>query len=230
MRRIVNEVAAEHGFDNETLMADRQSKVRLNAKELAARDAGEYVWKDDLTGRLDTAMSGSTTRDEFKDAAEAEGVEVRYTGKTGASYAFTDKDDKAQSIRARALGSQWMAKGLDVQLEANRLLEQERQRLDAEEREKTKREAQEALEREQVEKARQAEVEAAQAAEQARIRAAEESWDFEVEIPSNKTPRAAQVAAADEWDFEVALPEKKTRTRSVFAERESKSNDYGMEL
>jgi len=139
MRRIVDEVAAEHGFDNKKLMADRQRSQRVTSEELARREAGQYVWKDDLYQRMETPMAGVTTRDELKQAAADQGVEVRYREKTGVSYAFTDAEDQDRTVRARQLGSQSMAKSVDVQLEANRLLLLERERLEEEARQEAER-------------------------------------------------------------------------------------------
>ena len=62
LRKIVDEVLAEHGIDNKALHADRQ-QVRYSAKERAQQADGAYVWKDDLDSRLGAALAASIDRD-----------------------------------------------------------------------------------------------------------------------------------------------------------------------
>ena len=114
LRKIVDEVLAEHGIDNKALHADRQ-QVRYSAKERAQQADGAYVWKDDLDSRLGAALAASIDRDSFKVQALDRGVEVRYHGR-GLSFGFTDADDEERKIPAKALGSKWRAKNLDQRL------------------------------------------------------------------------------------------------------------------
>jgi len=220
LRRTVDEVSLEHGRDNAALMSERSKSLRVNSQELARREAGEYVWKDDLHQRLEEAMSEAATRDQFKQAAADRGVEVRYRGKTGVSYGFTDADKEQRSVRARGLGSQWMAKGVDVQLEANRVLQLERERVEQERaRQEAERAEQQRIadERERVEQERSAAEEAA-------------AWDFAVPDEPETPQQQAVREAEDAWNFEV--PDEKpvrARTRERF-ETKSMSDDYGMGL
>lgn len=119
-RRITNEVAAEFFGErhNEKLMAERAQSVRLNASEQAVKDAGEYVWKDDLAKRLDKALTASTTRDEWKAQAAETGVEIRFRGK-GTSFGFTDADGEQRDVRASGLGTRWRSKNVDQSLAMN---------------------------------------------------------------------------------------------------------------
>ncbi len=232
MRRIVNQVAAEYGFDNERLMAERRSQ-KLSANELARRNAGEYVPKVDLFERLDRAAEGATTRDQFVEAAAKQGVEYRFRGKSGSSAAFTDATGTGRKFRGRDLGSQWMAKGVDVQLQANLVVQQEQARL--EQLEAAEREAQvaqrevEAAERAQQEQARRTAI----AAEQARIKEAEDSfWTTRVEVdqPTESDQQKSPVIHGDDfWTTGVKLPEQRPRARELSVEP-STSDDYEMEL
>ena len=127
-RRIVDEVAREHGFENSKLMAERSSE-RVSAAGVQRREAGQYVWADDLHERLDRAMAEATSRDQWREAAAEQGVEVRFRGKTGVSFSFTDAEGTERRVRGRQVGSRWMAKGIDEQLTAN----VEKQRVKSEE-------------------------------------------------------------------------------------------------
>ena len=119
LRRAVDAVSLEHGRDNAALMAERDRSVRRRPEEIAQKAAGEYVWKDDLTERLDRSLSDSTSREDWRTAAEAEGVEIVYRGRTGVSYRFTDEQGEERRVRARDLGSRWTARNIDADLDRN---------------------------------------------------------------------------------------------------------------
>lgn len=228
LRKTVDQVAALERFgsrDNKALMAERSRSLKVTPEELALRKDGEYVWKYDLHQRLEESMSGATDRDQFKQAAADQGVEVKYRGKTGVSYGFIDADKEQHSVRARHLGSQWMAKGLDVQLEANRVLQLERERL---EQEQARQEAERAEQQRIADEREQERTEAAQKEHQGVEQA--DAWDFAVpdepETPQQQVVREAE----DAWDF--AVPEEKpVRTWDrIHSQTKDKSIDYGMEL
>lgn len=119
LRRTVDEVAARHGFDNAELMAQRNRSIRRTPEEIAQKASGEYIWKDDLAERLERSLTDSTSREDWKARAGAEGVEIVYRGRTGVSYRFTDDEGEERKVRARALGSRWTAKNTDADLAQN---------------------------------------------------------------------------------------------------------------
>lgn len=173
LREVVNENAARHrdGFDNAKLMESRHSQ-RLSARELEAREQGKYVSKDDLFERLNKAAEQATSRDEFVEAADQQGVSFRFHGK-GTSAAFIDDEGQEHKFRGRSMGSKWQAAGIEKQLGANRERVAEQQR--------------EAAELEQVGQRQRAEMELA-----------EDEWDFEVEMTGIRTQEERQIDVREE--------------------------------
>ncbi len=119
LRRTVDAVSLAHGRDNAALMAERDRSIRRTPKEIEQKRDGEYVWKDDLAERLDRSLTDSTSREDWKARADAEGVEIVYRGRTGVSYRFTDDEGEERKVRARDLGSRWTAKNTDHDLAQN---------------------------------------------------------------------------------------------------------------
>lgn len=117
LKKTVNAVSLEHGFDNEKHMKERARQRPRTPVEEARQRTGAYVWKDDLEARLEAALDRATTRDEWKDRAADAGVEIRFRGK-GVSYGFTDADGMDRSIRGRAMGTPWTVATVDKTLAA----------------------------------------------------------------------------------------------------------------
>lgn len=122
LRDLVDAVWLEDGLDNKALHAQRRS-LRLRPYEKEAKKAGQYVWKEDLSERLRSALEESTDRGSLKEAAATHGVSVKYHGR-GISYGFTDSTGQDHSIRARDLGTAWSAKTVDGKLSTNLLVKQ----------------------------------------------------------------------------------------------------------
>lgn len=83
--------------------------------EVELSERGEYVWKDDLKGRINESIKGDgvTDRDSFKEyMLEEHDVDVRFRGK-GMSFAFTDDNDKQRRIRAGRLGSTYQRENVE---------------------------------------------------------------------------------------------------------------------
>jgi len=82
--------------------------INSTMAERKLREKGEYVWKDDLRGRIDSAMSNRdiVSQDDFVDYMRDEyDVGVRFRGKKGASYDFVDENGKKRTSRATALSN-----------------------------------------------------------------------------------------------------------------------------
>lgn len=130
------------------------AKQRISRKEQRLRDAGEFVWKDELRERIETALAVPTvvSREGFVDEMAAMGVEVRFGGKKGnkdlkgkPSYSFVDSKGDSQHLRGTKLGEAYGGDAIDAAAlahakaaeEAARKAEQEEaKRLDKEKREK----------------------------------------------------------------------------------------------
>lgn len=123
------------------------AKQRISRKEQRLRDAGEFVWKDELRERIETALAVPTvvSREGFVDEMAAMGVEVRFGGKKGnkdlkgkPSYSFVDSKGDSQHLRGTKLGEAYGGDAIDAAAlahkEAARKAEDER--LDKEKRDK----------------------------------------------------------------------------------------------
>lgn len=80
--------------------------IKSTMAEIKLREKGEYVWKDDLRGRIDSALGNRdiTSLDAFVEHMRDEyDVGVRFRGEKGASYDFIDANGKKRTSRATAL-------------------------------------------------------------------------------------------------------------------------------
>lgn len=120
-----------------------KEKRRLTRKEKRLRDAGEFLWKDELCERIETALAVRTvvSRESFADEMAAMGVDVRFGGKKGKpSYSFVDSKGDAQHLRGSRLGDGYGGDAIDAaallnQKAAAERTKQEKERLDKEKRE-----------------------------------------------------------------------------------------------
>lgn len=103
---IANQISREHGLtviDREQAPAERRTMAerQLNAKN-------EYVWKDDLRGRIDNTMSDSSISS-YKDFSEhlaKSGIIIHDRGKSF-SYEFLDANKKHRRARGKTLGADY---------------------------------------------------------------------------------------------------------------------------
>lgn len=101
---------ARSGVENRSTMAER----KLDAK-------GEYVWKGDLKARIEDAAAMIESKDSFIERMRDEHqVDVRFRGKKGVSYAFTDDEGKQRVARGKTLGTDFQLESLEERFEANR--------------------------------------------------------------------------------------------------------------
>ena len=80
--------------------------IKSTMAEIKLREKGEYVWKDDLRGRIGSTFENRdiTSQDEFVEHMRDEyDVGVRFRGKKGVSYDFIDENGKKRTSRATAL-------------------------------------------------------------------------------------------------------------------------------
>lgn len=125
LRRLSDEFARDwRGLDNQSYMDEHTAGERVTPSVRAKREAGEYVWSDDLKSRIDVAAGESATMEEFRESLGRQGVEVRQRGKKGhLSYGFTDADGKPRRSRSggrSGLGSDYGVDGVGAMLERTR--------------------------------------------------------------------------------------------------------------
>ena len=133
VKKVSDEVLAEHGIKN--INAQKEASGGYTDKkhigEIKRAERGEYVWKDDLKGRIEKALSDSAVvyEESFNLALLKLGVDARFRGK-GISYAFTDEDGKQRKARGATLGTLYGLERVKEQFEENQkaLAEEERRR------------------------------------------------------------------------------------------------------
>ena len=122
VKKVSDEVLAEHGITN--INAQKEASGEYTNKkhigEIKRAERGEYVWKDDLKGRIEKALADSAVVDEesFNLALLKLGVDARFRGK-GVSYAFTDEDGKQRKARGATLGTLYGLERVKEQFEEN---------------------------------------------------------------------------------------------------------------
>lgn len=106
LSKLNDEIALAHGLsiiDREQAPAERRTMAerQLNAKN-------EYVWKDDLRGRVDKIMSDSyvSSYKGFSACLAKSGIIVHDRGKSF-SYEFLDANKKQRRARGKTLGSDY---------------------------------------------------------------------------------------------------------------------------
>lgn len=123
VKKVSDEVLAEHGITN--INAQKEASGEYTNKkhigEIKRAERGEYVWKDDLKGRIEKALADSAVVDEesFNLALLKFGVDVRFRGK-GVSYGFTDEDGKQRKARGATLGTLYGLERVKERFEGNK--------------------------------------------------------------------------------------------------------------
>ena len=133
VKKVSDEVLAEHGIAN--INAQKEAVGGYTNKkhigEIKRAERGEYVWKDDLKGRIEKALADSAVVDEesFNLALLKLDVDARFRGK-GIGYAFTDEGGKQRKARGATLGTLYGLERVKALFEENQkaLAEEERRR------------------------------------------------------------------------------------------------------
>lgn len=124
----VDEACRLYGIENENEGKDRTLTRTNNIKHVKMREAGKYVWLDDLKERIEECTNDTDilTIDEFeKRMSERFGVDVRRRGKENKmSYAFEDKDGKKRTVRQSRLGTLYGYEGISTLIEENKALDE----------------------------------------------------------------------------------------------------------
>lgn len=100
----------EKAFDKQTI------------KEMKLREAGKYVWKDDLKSRIETCLEDKTIKsnDDFIEKMNEDyKVDVRVRKNGNISYYFTDEEEKQRKIRAGKLGLKYSKEGVNYAITTN---------------------------------------------------------------------------------------------------------------
>lgn len=115
------------------------SKVKDKATkwEKERREKGQYVWRDDLKNRINSALnSPETVSDEtFTLELGKRGVDSRKRGK-GYSFGFQDEDDKKRSARGGKLGSDFELTSIQAMFAMNAQKQREREERERDELER----------------------------------------------------------------------------------------------
>lgn len=108
-------------YDNRELMKAPAEKVIKD--DLAKREDGRYVWRDDLRSIIERAQAEATTVEKLRDLLAVQRVELRQRGKKGHfSYGFIDaagKQRQARALGARGLGESYGREATVWMLERN---------------------------------------------------------------------------------------------------------------
>lgn len=101
------------------------AKTPWNAVPQAERaliDKGAYSWRDDLKNRIVQGMDDTQVVDEATMIQKMSqlGVDVRFRGQNGVSYAFTDNDGKKRVSRGKRLGEMFEKGSLEDGFESNK--------------------------------------------------------------------------------------------------------------
>jgi hypothetical protein len=104
---IENQLDAERGLH--VIERKRERHERRDIAQTKMAEQGKYVWTDDLRGRIDAAMSDerSVDLDAFTQRLAENGIDVRFRGENGVSFAFTDEDGKQRRARGSRLGASY---------------------------------------------------------------------------------------------------------------------------
>lgn len=133
-----DKVLESHGM---VTLGDGGSRADSNIAIGKMRDAGKYVWKDDLRERIGDVLSDwrVTDRDTFEHKMrEQHEVEVKY-GKKRVKYSFENALGESSKAGVKALGADYGAESIDKALARNAVIAQEKleqQRLEREEAER----------------------------------------------------------------------------------------------
>lgn len=102
LRKAFDKFLLEHrGFDNVAHMEAHRGSDRTRPSDQLKRDAGRYVWVDDLKQRINEHMAAASDFEDFKLRMGADNVTVYERGQQGnLSYAFLDQDGKSRLARA----------------------------------------------------------------------------------------------------------------------------------
>lgn len=110
-------------YDNKALMATPLEKVTKDDR--AKREAGDYVWRDDLKSIISEEQLRAVSVDDFRDRLTARRVELRERGKEEHfSYGFIDAEGKSRQARGlgvRGLGASFGREATVPMLERNQI-------------------------------------------------------------------------------------------------------------
>ena len=124
----VDEACRLYGIENENEGKDRTLTKKNDIRQIKMREAGKYVWMDDLKERIEACSNDTDilSVDEFEmRMRERYGVDVRRRGKENKmSYAFEDRDGKKRTVRQSRLGSLYGFEGISTLIEQNKALDE----------------------------------------------------------------------------------------------------------
>ncbi|MGN5247282.1 relaxase/mobilization nuclease domain-containing protein (plasmid) [Lactiplantibacillus plantarum] len=106
LTKINDEISREHGLS--IINRNTRAPERRTMAERQLKTKNEYVWKDDLRGRIDKIMSDATISSykDFSARLTKSGIIVHDRGKNF-SYEFLDAQKKHRRARGKALGSDY---------------------------------------------------------------------------------------------------------------------------
>lgn len=124
----VDEACRLYGIENENEGKDRTLTKKNDIRRIKMREAGKYVWMDDLKERIEACSNDTDilSIDDFEmRMRERYGVDVRRRGKENKmSYAFEDRDGKKRTVRQSRLGSLYGFEGISTLIEQNKALDE----------------------------------------------------------------------------------------------------------
>ena len=124
----VDEACRLYGIENENEGKDRTLTKKNDIRQIKMREAGKYVWMDDLKERIEACSNDTDilSVDEFEmRMRERYGVDVRRRGKENKmSYAFEDREGKKRTVRQSRLGSLYGFEGISTLIEQNKALDE----------------------------------------------------------------------------------------------------------
>lgn len=124
----VDKACRLYGIENENEGKDRTLTKKNDIRQIKMREAGKYVWMDDLKERIEACSNDTDilSVDEFEmRMRERYGVDVRRRGKENKmSYAFEDRDGKKRTVRQSRLGSLYGFEGISTLIEQNKALDE----------------------------------------------------------------------------------------------------------
>lgn len=100
------------------------TRKRRTSQEKRLAEAGKYVWKDDLRGRIDDLLSDPSvnSQDVFIERMKADfDVDVKYRGKS-ITYSFEDANGTQRKSRDKKLGTDYGQETVSERFETNALL------------------------------------------------------------------------------------------------------------
>ena len=134
---VIKALSEEMARENVKEFDFSKNKDKATKWEKQRREKGQYVWRDDLKNRINSALnSPETVSDEtFTMELGKRGVDSRKRGK-GYSFGFQDEDGKKRSARGGKLGSDFELSSIQAMFAMNAQKQREREERERDELER----------------------------------------------------------------------------------------------